>query len=193
MAANSAAPETSAATNNRDWRSHSNCRTADFPGTPNSAAAASMNAGCSKRSSADSPNSRDYRCADWRPLAADRSASGSNQIRPALDLDRCYFPVLPSCDCCLRLAAETTPHCPAHFLRRTDGWRLQRLRFRPHARSSDSARWCPLVRYWPKNDSARKPAAWRHFREFPQLPHNSAASAQSSRGWLPVHLAKTIR
>ena len=159
VAANSAALETSAATNNRDSHSHSNCRPADFPGTPNSSGAASTSVDCSKRSSADSPNSRDYRCADWMPLAADRSASGSNQIQPALDLDRCYFSVLPSCDCCLRLAVETTPHCPAHFLRRTDGWRLQRLRFRPHARSSDSARRYPLARYWPKNDSARKRAA----------------------------------
>ena len=194
VAANSAAPEMSAATNNRDSHSHSNCTTADFPGTPNSSAAASTNADRSNRSSADSPNNCDYRRADWRPLAAGRTASGSNQIRRARGRDRWYFPEPPSCGCCPRLAAGTmTLHCPAHFLRRTDGWRSPQLRSPPSYRSSDSARRYPLVRDWPKNDSARKPAAWRHCCEFRQLLQNSAASAQSSRGWLPARLAAMIR
>ena len=183
VAGNIWAKDRSAATSCHDSHLGFRNTTADYLNRPNCAAAAAhKTAGFARRWSAD-----------WKPMEADPSAAHSNRIPPEHGHDRSYFPALPSCGCFPRSAAETTRHCPAHFLRRMGGWRLQRLRFRLLARSSDSARRCLLVRDWPKNDSARKRAASRHFPGLPQRRRSSVASAQSSHGWLPARLAKTIR
>ena len=193
VAANIWAKDRTAATSSHDSHLGFRSTTDDYLNRPNCAAAARKTAGFARRWSADSRCNPTRCCVEWKLMAADPSALHSNRIPPEHGHDRSYFPALPSCGWFPRSAVETTLHCPAHFLRRRDGWRLQRLRFRLHARSSDSARRYLLVRDWPKNDSARKRAASRHFRGLPQRRRSSAASAQSSRGWLPARLAKTIR